>query len=233
MARIVVVTGAGRGIGRAVAEAFGAQGDHVVLAARTAAEIEAVADAIVTAGGQATAVACDITAEPHVRRLIDTAGQVNGKIDIVVANAGVARIQPFMEQSLADWEATLRVTLTGAFLVCKHAVPHLQVGGQIFTIGSIASKTAFPNWAAYSAAKFGLLGFTNAMREELRPRGIRVTSVLSGAVDTALWDEVPGQWNRTNMLQPSDVARAILRVADEPAHISVDEVVLGHQAGAL
>lgn len=230
--RVVIVTGAGRGIGRATALAFGAAGDRVVLAARSEAELVATAAEVEAAGGEAVVVACDVTAEPHVKRLIDTAAS-DGRIDIVVCNAGTAVVAPFTELRLDDWEQTLRVTLTGTFLVCKHAVERMQAGGQLFTLASIAGRSGFPNWAAYSAAKFGVLGLSESMRAELRPRGIRVTAVIPGAVDTALWDAVPGEWDRSKMLQPEDVARSIVRAASESPHVSVDEIVLGHLAGAL
>lgn len=235
--RVIVITGAGRGIGRATAEAF-AQASaglstHVVLASRSEAELNTTAEAVRSLGGEATSVLCDVTAEPHVKRLIDTATDLTGRIDIVVCNAGVAVVAPFTELTMTDWEQTLRVTLTGTFLVCKHAVAHMQPGGHLFTLGSIAGRSGFPNWSAYSAAKFGVLGFSEAIRAELRPRGVRVTAVIPGAVDTPLWDAVPGEWNRANMLQPADVARAIVRAAAEPPHVSVDEIVLGHIAGAL
>ncbi len=231
--RVVIVTGAGRGIGQATAEAFGACGDHVVLAARTQSELEKTAASVQASGGEATIAPCDITAEPHVEQLIETAANITGTIDIVVCNAGVAVVTPFTELRLVDWEQTLRVTLTGTFLVCKHAVAQMQAGGQIFTLASIAGRSGFPNWSAYSAAKFGVLGFSEAIRAELRPRGIRVTAVIPGAVDTPLWDAVPGEWNRANMLQPADIARAIVRAAEEPPYVSLDEIVLGHIAGAL
>lgn len=231
--RIILVTGAGRGIGRATAIAFGSRGDHVVLAARSEADLEATADAIRAAGGAATIVPCDVTAEPHVKRLIDTAAGMSGAIDIVVCNAGSAVVAPFAEIALADWERTLRTTLTGTFLVCKHAQAHMREGGHVFTLASIAGRSGFPNWSAYSAAKFGVLGFSEAIRAELRPRGIRVTAVIPGAVDTGLWDAIPGEWNRSSMLQPDDVARAIVRAADEPPHVGTDEIVIGHVAGAL
>lgn len=230
--RVVIVTGAGRGIGRATARAFGARGDLVVLAARSEDELAIVAGEVQSVGGEAVAVPCDVTAEPHVKRLIDTAAS-HGSIDIVVCNAGSAVVAPFTELCLDDWERTLRVTLTGTFLVCKHAVAQMHRGGQLFTLASIAGRSGFPNWAAYSAAKFGVLGLSEAIRAELRPRGIRVTAVIPGAVDTALWDTIPGQWDRAKMLQPDDVARAIVRAADEPLHVSIDEIVLGHIAGAL
>lgn len=231
--RVVLITGAGRGIGQATAEAFGAHGDHVVLASRTEQELGTTAAAIHNAGGEATIVACDVTAEPHVKRLIESAAGVTGTIDVVVCNAGGAVVAPFTEIALADWERTLRTTLTGTFLVCKHAIAHIHSGGQIFTMASIAGRSGFPNWSAYSAAKFGVLGFSEAIRAELRPRGIRVTAVIPGAVDTPLWDDIPGEWDRAKMLHPADVARAIVRAAAEPPHVSIDEIVLGHVAGAL
>lgn len=231
--RVVIITGAGRGIGRATAEAFGAAGDHVVLAGRGQPDLEAAAEAVRAAGGSATLVACDVTAEPHVKRLVDTAAGITGRIDIAVCNAGSAVVAPFTELRLSDWEQTLRVTLTGTFLVCKHAVAQMPEGGHLFTLASIAGRSGFPNWAAYSTAKFGVLGFSEAIRAELRPRGIRVTAVIPGAVATSLWNAVPGEWDRTKMLQPADVARAIVRAAAEPAYVSIDEIVLGHIAGAL
>lgn len=230
--RVVLITGAGRGIGRATALRFAGRGDHVVLAARSQPELEATAAEIQASGGAATAVRCDVTAEPHVRRLIDQAAAI-GPIDLVVCNAGAAVVAPFTEIGVADWENTLRSTLTGTFLVCKHAVAQMRDGGQIFTLASIAGRSGFPTWSAYSAAKFGVIGFSQAIREELRPRGIRVTTVIPGAVDTALWDTIPGEWNRAKMLQPDDVARAIERAADEPPHVSIDEIALGHIAGTL
>ncbi len=233
MAKVVVVTGASQGIGQAIAAAFAADGAHVVIAARGAATLHAAAATIRGGGGAVTAVPCDVTAESEVAALVAAAAAITGQLDVVVANAGVARVQPFHEQSLADWDTTLAATLTGTFLLFKHAAPHLIAGSHLFTIGSVASRTAFPNWAAYSAAKWGLLGFTNAVREELRPRGVRVTAVLPGAVNTALWDTIPGTWDRTHMLQPADVARAVTQAAAEPAHISIDEIVLGSQRGAL
>lgn len=230
--RVVIVTGAGRGIGRATALAFAAAGDLVVLAARSAAELESVAAEVRATDGQALAVRCDVTVERDVELLVQRAAD-HGPIDIVVCNAGTAVVAPFDELSLDDWEQTLRVTLTGTFLVCKHAVARMAAGGQLFTLASIAGRSGFPNWAAYSAAKFGVLGLSEAIRAELRPRGIRVTAVLPGAVDTALWQAVPGEWDRSRMLQPADVARAIVRAAAEPPHVSIDEIVIGHASGAL
>jgi NAD(P)-dependent dehydrogenase (short-subunit alcohol dehydrogenase family) len=238
--RVAVVTGAGRGIGRAVALAFGAAGDRVVVAARSGDELAEVAGAVEAGGGQALAVACDVTSEAEVEDLMNRAADrsagwsgAEGRLDVVVCAAGVARVKPFPSLSLAEWNESLATNLTGTFLTCRAAVGRMGRGGHLIVLSSIAGRSGFPEWSAYSAAKFGVLGFAEAIRAELRPRGIRVTAVIPGAVDTGLWHDVPGEWNRANMLQPADVARAVVRVVDEPAHVSVDEVVLGHIAGVL
>ncbi len=231
--RVVVVTGAGRGIGAAVAEAFGALGDHVVVASRTGADLERVAAAVRAAGGEATPVAADVRDEAAMTALMEVAAALTGHIDVVVCSAGVARVAPFLELSVADWEETVASTLTGTFLTCRAAVPHMEAGGRLVVLSSIAGRSGFPEWSAYSAAKFGVLGFAEAIRAELRSRKIRVTAVIPGAVDTPLWNDVPGEWNRESMLQPADVARAIVRLVEDPDYLSTDEVALGHIAGAL
>jgi 3-oxoacyl-[acyl-carrier protein] reductase len=229
----IIITGASRGIGRAIALAFASAGRHLVLAARDEVALAEVAAAAQARGAKATTVPCDITAEPHVRRLIETAAGATGQIDVLINSAGGALVAPFETLSLADWEMTLRVGLTGTFLACKHAVALMRPGSLIVNIASVAARQAFSNWAAYSAAKHGLLGFSNAIREELRPRGVRVTVVLPAATDTALWDAIPGEWNRANMLQAEDVARAIVQLADQPPHVTTEELVIGHVAGRL
>jgi NAD(P)-dependent dehydrogenase (short-subunit alcohol dehydrogenase family) len=232
--RLVVVTGAGSGIGRATAIAFGRLGDRLVLAGRRADVLSQTVVEIEARGGTALAVPGDVTRQADVRALMERAAERgDGRIDVVVCAAGVARVGPFTELSVDDFEQTVRSTLTGTFLACKEAVAHMGPGGRLIVLSSIAGRSGFPEWSAYSAAKFGVLGFAEAIRGELRSRGIRVTAIIPGAVDTPLWRDVPGEWDRSNMLQPDDVARAIVRVADEPEHVSTDEVLLGHIAGAL
>jgi NAD(P)-dependent dehydrogenase (short-subunit alcohol dehydrogenase family) len=231
--RVVVVTGAGSGIGRAVAVGFGAANDDVVLAGRSAERLQRTAEKVKAVGGRPLVVTCDVTDDTQVGRLMARAAHLSGTIDVVVCCAGVARVRPFTQLTLAEWDETVATTLTGTFLCCQHAVPSMRRGGLLMISSSIAGRTGFPEWSAYSAAKAGVLAFSQAIREELRPVGIRVTAVIAGAVDTPLWDQVPGQWNRALMLQPQEVARAIVRVADEPDHLSTDEVVLGHVAGKL
>lgn len=231
--KVIVVVGASRGIGRASALALAAPGAHIVLAARDSAALESVAAIARESGARATVAPCAAADEPQVRRLFDHAAAISGRIDLLVNSAGIAIVAPIDDLSLADWEATLRAGLTSAFLCCKYALPHMHAGALIVNIASVAARQGFPSWSAYAAAKAGLIGFSNALREELRPRGVRVSAVLPAATDTALWDAIPGDWNRANMLRPEDVGAAIARLADLPPYAVVEELVLGHVAGRL
>lgn len=231
--RAILIIGASRGIGRATALALAQPGARLTLAARDGDALAGVAAQVRAAGGSATAVPCDISTEPGVRQLVEMAAAASGQIDMLVNSAGGALVRPIDELTLADWEGTLRANLTGAFLACKYATAHMVTGGLIVNVASVAARQGFPGWSAYCAAKAGLLGFSNALREELRPRGIRVAVVLPAATDTALWDTIPGEWNRTNMLQPEDVGRAIADLAAQPAYAAVEELVIGHVAGRL
>lgn len=230
---VIVVVGASRGIGRATAQALSGPGRHLVLAARSADALDAVAATVRAAGAAATTAPCDVTAQPHVQQLMETAAGITGRIDVLVNSAGGAVVAPFTDLTLADWEGTLRSVLTSTFLACKHAVAHMPPGALIVNVASVAARQAFPNWSAYTAAKYGVLGFSNTIREELRQRAVRVSVVLPAATDTTLWDTIPGEWNRANMLQSEDVARAVAHLVAQPPHVTIEELVVGHVVGRL
>jgi 3-oxoacyl-[acyl-carrier protein] reductase len=231
--KTILITGASRGIGRATALALAGPGVRLVLAARSAAALEEVAAACHAQGAEAVVVPCDATAEPHVRRLAESAAGATGRVDLLVHSVGNAIVAPLEELTLARWEESLRTLLTSTFLVVRHIAPLMGQGGLIAAVLSVAARQTFPNWSAYCAAKHGALGFLGAVREEFRPRGIRVTAILPAATDTDLWDSVPGQWNRANMLQPAEVAQVIAQIAAQPTHLTVEEISVGHVVGRL
>lgn len=232
MRRTVIVTGASRGIGRATALALAEPGIRLALAARDTARLNSVAEEARSRGAEALAIPCDVTQEGAVRRLIAAAAE-GGRIDLLVNNAGTAAIAPVIELSLDDWRRTLDVNLTGAFLLCKYAIPHMAEGGLIVNIASVAARQGFPGWAAYCAAKGGLLLFSNALREELRPRGVRVSVVLPAATDTDIWEDVPGTADRSRMLRAEDIAHVIAQLAAQPPAMTTEEIVVGHASGRL
>lgn len=231
--RSILITGASRGIGRATALALAAPGVTMTLAARSVFLLEEVAAEARTAGASADIAPCDVTAEDDVRRLIEQATAATGRIDLLVHSVGRAYVAPVAQISQAHWEEQVRIHLTSLFLICKYATPFMHNGGLLVYVASVAARQVFPNWSAYCAAKHGALGLLGAVREELRPHGVRVTAVLPAATDTGLWDDLPGDWNRAAMLQPADIAAAIAALAAYPPHVVVEELVVGHVAGRL
>lgn len=231
--KTILITGASRGIGRATARALAAPGTTVILAARSVLLLDDVAAEVRAARASAIVAPCDVTAEDDVRRLIEQATAATGRIDLLVHSVGGAYVAPVTQISQEQWDEQVRVHLTSLFLICKHATPFMHNGGLLVYVASVAARQVFSNWSAYCAAKHGALGLLGAVREELRPHGVRVTAVLPAATDTGLWDDLPGDWNRAAMLQPADVAAAIASLAAYPPHVVVEELTVGHVAGRL
>lgn len=185
---VALVTGASRGIGRATALALAAAGAKVVLTARNLDELEEVADRIRKDGGDAVALAADVTDRTAIDHVVADARALWGDIDILVANAGVYARQPVLELVAADIEASLAVNLYGAVHPILAVVPAMVARGRghLVLVNSIDGRKALPGDAPYAIAKFALHGFGQALRQELRPRGIGVTSIFPGRVDTAM-----------------------------------------------
>lgn len=230
---VVVVTGAGKGIGREIAFEFARDGAVVAICGRTLSSIRAVEREIKERGGEALAIVCDVGVEEEVGRFIDEVSRISGCINVLVNNAGVAFVESVNHLDLSRWEQTIKVNLTGAFLMTKYALGFMREGSHIFNIASIASKAGFPNWSAYCASKFGLLGFTNSLREELRRVGIKVTAIIPGPTDTPLWKEIPGNWDRTKMIKPEDIARAVMNIYKQPLETLTEEIVIMPIGGML
>jgi meso-butanediol dehydrogenase/(S,S)-butanediol dehydrogenase/diacetyl reductase len=223
----VLVTGGGRGIGRAIALRFARAGARVAVAARTRFEVEQVSREIDSAGGRGLAVAMDVTDLAQVEEgLHQTLEFGDGGLDVLVNNAGVFDIHPIDEISPATWYRTLAVNLTGPFHVTLLALKGLEASprAHVFNISSIAGKQAFPGNLAYCTTKFGLRGFSDALRLDLAGRGIRVSTVYPGATDTTIFDGVPGDWDRASMNRPEDVAEVLWSAWRAPADQPVDDL---------
>ncbi len=228
-----LITGASRGIGRAIAGAFAARGARLVLASRSP-ELKSAAEELARET-EVYAVRADVSSPAGVRRLFAAVKRRFGSLDILVNNAGMAESRPVAETSDALWKETLGTNLTGTFLCSRAAVGLMlaQRRGHIVNILSVAAFTAFPDSAAYCAAKAGALAFTRVLREEVRSSGIRVTAILPGAVDTAIWERLWPDAPREKMMPPSDVAEAVLHAVLAPESSVLEEIVLKPIGGNL
>jgi NAD(P)-dependent dehydrogenase (short-subunit alcohol dehydrogenase family) len=190
--RVVIVTGAARGLGRAIATRSAEAGARVVLADREAAEGEAVAAEIVAAGGVAIAVATDVSRLSDLERLCDAAVARFGRIDGLVNNAGVNFVKPVLEVTEAEWDRVLDIDLKGSFFLTQFAarqmVAQRPAGGAIVQIASVHTVAAVAGAAPYDAAKHGMVGFTKAAAVELAPHGVRVNLLSPGLCRTTIWE---------------------------------------------
>lgn len=223
-----VVTGAGRGIGRAIARRLAAEGAVVALAARTGAQVEATARSIEAAGGRAVALTADVSREEDCERLIAAAVGALGRLDVLVNNAGTARFRPFWELTLDDYEAILGANLRGVFLCSRAAVRAMIPArrGTIVNIASTSGKKPYPRQSLYCASKAAVIAFSRCMALDAREHGIRVHAVCPGAVDTPLANEIHPERDRDGWLRPEDVAEAVVYLLRTPPNVVTDELVL-------
>jgi NADP-dependent 3-hydroxy acid dehydrogenase YdfG len=235
LGQVAVVTGAGRGIGRAVATALARAGATVALAARSPAELETVAREIRETGGRAVVVPTDVRQEAQVEGLARRALAEWQRVDVLVNAAGVAAFAPVTDSKLDDWDQMLAVNLRGAVLGCRAVLPAMiaKRRGTIINIGSVVTSRSLTGSAAYTASKYGLLGFSRVLAEEMRPHGVRVGVLSAGATDTALWDAMPGAPARERMLRADQVADAALLMASLDANATLEELTLLPAGGIL
>jgi NAD(P)-dependent dehydrogenase (short-subunit alcohol dehydrogenase family) len=233
--QVALVTGAGRGIGRAVAAAFAREGALVVLASRSARELASLQREIEAAGGRALAAPTDVRQEPAVAALVNRALAEAGRIDCLVTAAGLAAFGPLADAKTGDWDQLMAVNLRGAFLCCRAVLPTMtaQRRGTIINIGSVVTGRTLPGTGAYTAAKYGLLGFSRVLAEEMRTHGVRVGVLSAGATDTPLWDAVPRPPDRALMLRPELIAEVALFMATLAPGAALEETTLLPQGGIL
>jgi 3-oxoacyl-[acyl-carrier protein] reductase len=224
--KVAVVTGGSSGIGRAIAERFGAEGARVVIAARRRALLRRVGARI-----GADAIRADVTREADVRSLVRRTIGRHGRIDILVNNAGIGGAFARVERtSRRQWERVLATNLTGAFLCSREVFPHMRRagGGEIVMISSVAGKEAWEGTGTYSASKFGLMGLAGALLDEGLRHGIRVSCLCPGMVDTPLI----GRGER-GLIDPRDIAATALYLVTLGRNALVREVRVDRRAALM
>ena len=224
--RGAVVTGAGRGIGAAVARALSAEGARVLVAARTTREIEEVASELRERGAQAWAVACDVTEEASVLDLGREARRILGAVDVLVNNAGDSASSPLRKIALADWERMMDVNATGTFLCTREFAPEMagRGWGRIVNVASIAGLEGAKYVAHYSAAKHAVLGFTRSVAMEFAGTGVTVNAVCPGYVDTPMTERTLANVVARADLPREEALAAVLASAGQDRLVRPEEV---------
>ena len=224
--QVAVVTGASRGIGLAIARRLGQMGARVSLCARNAENLERAASGLRAAGIQVLALRTDVTRGDEVASLVSETQRTFGPVDILVNNAGIGIFGPFQEQIEADWNSVMDTNLKSVFLLSRAVAPEMirRKTGHIINIASLAGKSTFANGAVYCASKWGLLGLTGCMAEELRAHGIRVSAICPGSVATEFSPHAGKDPAR--MLQPEDVAHAVAALVTQAPGSFISEVLM-------
>ncbi len=227
--KVAVVTGASRGLGRAFADALAAQGARVFGLARSTDDLAAARDAL---GERFVPVACDVADQAAVDAAFARVNEEAGRLDILLNNAGLGRFGPVDELDPEDWHRQMDTNLSGLYYGTRAAVglmaankPEDGVRGHIVNIASVAGLVGNANLSAYNATKFGVRGFSEATMKELRPRGIRVTCVYPGSVETHFFEGAGVEMN-PGALHAEDVAETVLHALRAPGRCLISEVVL-------
>ena len=194
--QVAIITGAGRGIGRAIALAYASEGAKVALAARNEADLGESVAAVAEIGGEAIAVRTDVTSQMATQRLARRVVEEFGRIDVLVNNAGTSGpIGPLQDNNIDDWVDTINVNLTGTFLVCRAVIPAMleQGGGRIINLAGAGVANAWSNMSAYCASKAGVVRMTEVLAQELEGKGIMVNALGPGSVHTSMWERMTDQ----------------------------------------
>lgn len=231
---LVLVTGASQGIGASIARAFASEhGTRLILVSRNAARLREVGEQCRLKGANARFFSTDLTRDRDVAQMTSTILDSIGVPDVIVNNAGQFLPGSVAETSPVDFRTQIDVNLTSAFLVTHAFLPAMLQArrGHIFFLASVASIKGYPQGAAYCAAKHGVLGLARALREETREHGIRVTSMIPGATNTASWEGLNLPASR--FIPPEDVARAVVDIYKLSDHTVVEEMLMRPQLGDL
>ena len=224
--RVALVTGASRGIGRAIAMALAGRGARVALSARSAAELEKVRAEIQRMGGEARAFPADLADVETPRLLVGGVLEAFGALDILVNNAGAAVGRPISGTTVDEWDSLMAINARAPFLLCREALPHLKKSGhgRIVNISSVVGYKGYVNQGAYTASKHALAGFTKVLAQEVMADGIRVHLVSPGGVDTGLASAMRPDLDRPGLTTPDEIAQTIVFLLCQEGNAVIDEV---------
>ena len=231
--KVVVISGGTSGIGKRLVSMFLKAGDKVVTFSRKKSNINLLKKELSEYKDSLICHQGDVSSIKDINLISKEISKKFKKVDFLINNSGTNVLSPIKKIKIKDWQKIIDVNLTGAFYLTQTMLPLLKNKSVILNMGSLASRNGFPNWGAYCASKFGLKGFTEALREEVRPRGIRVVHAEIGATDTSIWDNLDGKWDRSGMMQDTEVANILFNSITEAKSVNVDEIFLMPPNGVL
>jgi NAD(P)-dependent dehydrogenase (short-subunit alcohol dehydrogenase family) len=226
-----LITGASRGIGRAIAEKLAAPDVTLLLHGRDTIALAETCKLVTVHCAKVVHLIHDLAKPSGVSNLVAEVG--NEPLDLLVNNAGIAVVKPFGEITQVEWEQTLGVNITAPFMLMQRFAPQMPPGSSIVNILSIAAKTGYAGWSAYCMSKFALEGLSQSVREELRDHKIRVINIYPAATNTDIWNSVEGKWPRDKMIRAEEVAGAVAYALSRPADVALENISLGNLSGNL
>jgi NADP-dependent 3-hydroxy acid dehydrogenase YdfG len=235
--KVALVTGASSGIGEATAIALAAEGAKVAIAARRKDRLEALEGKLASEGSTVTTLTLDVTDEQACRDAVAATRERLGGLDILINNAGLMLLGPILGADTEDWRMMIHTNVLGLMYLTHAALPHLveQGSGDIVNISSVAGRVARSGSGVYNASKWGVNAFTESLRQEVTGRGVRVSVVEPGVVDTELGDHITHaeskrsvkEWKSSmRVLNADDIARAVVYIVSQPDHVAINEILV-------
>ena len=224
--KVAIVTGASRGIGRAISVALAQEAATVILAARSIRELQETADQVTEAGGKAEIVVTELTEEESIKNLVKTTGEKFDRMDILVNNAGVTHSAGLEQTTTEDWEHCMKVNARAPFILCREALGLLRKSeaGYIINIASVVGVKGYPLQSAYTSSKHALRGMMISLAEELKGSNIRVHLLCPGGVDTELVQKVRPDIKKDELIQPEEIAELVLYLVTHKGNAVIDEL---------
>jgi NAD(P)-dependent dehydrogenase (short-subunit alcohol dehydrogenase family) len=224
--KVAIVTGASRGIGRAISVALAREAATIVLAARSVPKLQETADYVTKAGGKAEVVVTDLSEEKSIKNLVKVTGEKFGRLDILINNAGITHSSKFEQTKTEDWKRCLQVNATAPFILCREALPLLRKSttSYIINISSVVGVKGYPLQSAYTASKHALRGMTISLAEELNGTNVRVHLICPGGVDTELIPRVRPDLKKEDLMRPEEIAELVLYLVTHKGKAMIDEL---------
>ena len=229
----VVISGGTSGIGRQLVHLFLDEGHNVVTFSRNKKKLNKLFNEVKNFPGKLSCMQCDVSKPEQIKKISIKLKKDLKTVHYLINNSGTNSLGTIDKIKLNDWKKIIDVNLTGPFYLTQCLFSALRKNSIVLNMGSIASKTGFPNWSAYCSSKFGLKGFTESLREELRPKGVRVIHAEVGATNTAIWDDLGDGWNKDSMMNEKEVALVIFGNLKLKNTVNIDEFTLMPPAGIL